>query len=137
MTAAGNNELSGKRGGYPSKILIPAPPQEADQIRFFFQLPINGKAPLALVSLDVSHNLLGTGSAEPWAQRQIRRPAQNRHVSAVTVVAELGEMSRFARAKQLMGYGGIVASEDSSGERTQRGQITNPASAVRGDLNIF
>jgi len=51
------------------------------------------------------------------------------HVSAVTVVAELGELSRFARAKQLMGYGGIVASENSSGERTQRGQITKTGNA--------
>ena len=50
-------------------------------------------------------------------------------VSAVTVVAELGELSRFARAKQLMAYGGIVASEDSSGERTRRGNITKTGNA--------
>jgi transposase len=51
------------------------------------------------------------------------------HVAAVTVVAELGELSRFTRAKQLMGYGGIVASEDSSGERTRRGGITKTGNA--------
>jgi transposase len=51
------------------------------------------------------------------------------HVSAVTVVAELGELSRFARATQLMGYGGIVASESSSGERTRRGNITKTGNA--------
>ena len=51
------------------------------------------------------------------------------HVAAVTVVAELGELSRFARAKQLMGYGGIVASEHSSGERTRRGGITKTGNA--------
>jgi transposase len=51
------------------------------------------------------------------------------HISAVTVVAELGELSRFARAKQLMGYGGIVASEHSSGERTRRGRITKTGNA--------
>jgi transposase len=51
------------------------------------------------------------------------------HVSAVTVVAELGELSRFARAKQLMAYGGIVPSEDSSGERTRRGDITKTGNA--------
>jgi transposase len=51
------------------------------------------------------------------------------HVSAVTIVAELGELSRFAGAKQLMGYGGIVASEDSSGERTRRGNITKTGNA--------
>jgi transposase len=51
------------------------------------------------------------------------------HVSAVTVVAELGELSRFSRATQLMGYGGIVASENSSGERTRRGNITKAGNA--------
>ena len=45
-------------------------------------------------------------------------------VSAVTVVAELGELSRFSKAKQLTAYGGIVPSEDSSGERLRRGNIT-------------
>src|SRR2546425_11461323 len=51
------------------------------------------------------------------------------HVAAVTVVAELGELSRFARAKQLMGYGGIVASEDSIGECTRRRGITKTGNA--------
>jgi len=50
-------------------------------------------------------------------------------VTAVTVVAEVGELSRFARAKQLMAYGGIVASEDSSGKRTRRGNITKTGNA--------
>lgn len=35
-------------------------------------------------------------------------------VAAVTIVAELGEISRFSRARQLMGYGRTVASEYSS-----------------------
>ncbi len=50
-------------------------------------------------------------------------------VASVTIVAELGELSRFARAKQLMGYGGIVASEHSSGECTRRGGITKTGNA--------
>jgi transposase len=50
-------------------------------------------------------------------------------VSAVTIVAEAGELSRFARAKQLMAYGGIVPSEDSSGERSRRGNITKTGNA--------
>ena len=50
-------------------------------------------------------------------------------VSAVTVVAELGELSRFSKAKQLMAYGGIVPSEDSSGERLRRGNITKTGNA--------
>lgn len=51
------------------------------------------------------------------------------HVSAVTVVAELGELSRFSKATQLMSYGGIVASENSSGARTRRGNITKAGNA--------
>jgi len=50
-------------------------------------------------------------------------------VSAVTVVAEVGELSRFAQARQLMGYSGAVASEFSSGERTRRGGITKTGNA--------
>jgi transposase len=50
-------------------------------------------------------------------------------VSAVTMVAELGELSRFASARQLMGYTGIVSSEDSSGARTRRGAITKTGNA--------
>lgn len=45
-------------------------------------------------------------------------------ISAVTIVAELGEVSRFNKPRQLMGYSGAVSSEYSSGERTRRGSIT-------------
>ena len=40
-------------------------------------------------------------------------------ISAVTIAAELGEISRFEGARQLMGYSGAVSSEDSSGKRIQ------------------
>jgi transposase len=45
-------------------------------------------------------------------------------VSAVTIVAELGQISRFTRARQLMGYAGVVSSEHSTGGRQHRGGIT-------------
>jgi transposase len=45
-------------------------------------------------------------------------------ISAVTIMAELGEVSRFETPRQLMGYSGAVSSEHSSGERTRRGGIT-------------
>jgi transposase len=50
-------------------------------------------------------------------------------VSAVTIVAEVGALSRFARPRQLMGYSGAVSSEDSSGGRTRRGAITKTGNA--------
>jgi transposase len=50
-------------------------------------------------------------------------------VAAVTIVAEVGKLSRFARARQLMGYSGAVASEDSSGSRVRHGGITKTGNA--------
>ncbi|SRR6266446_4683336 len=50
-------------------------------------------------------------------------------VTAVTIVAELGQISRFAKARQLMGYSGLVPSEESSGQRERRGAITKTGNA--------
>ena len=50
-------------------------------------------------------------------------------ISAVTIAAELGNISRFQGARQLMGYSGAVPSEDSSGQRTRRGSITKTGNA--------
>lgn len=50
-------------------------------------------------------------------------------LSAVTIVSELGTLSRFENARQLMGYSGAVPSENSSGKRVQRGSITKAGNA--------
>jgi len=50
-------------------------------------------------------------------------------ISAVTIASELGEISRFASPRQLMGYSGAVPRENSSGQRTQRGSITKTGNA--------
>jgi transposase len=45
-------------------------------------------------------------------------------IIAATIVAELGDLTRFDSAKQLMAYLGLVPSEHSSGGTTRRGGIT-------------
>jgi transposase len=50
-------------------------------------------------------------------------------ISAVTIIAELGSITRFDTPRQLMGYSGAVPSENSSGKRTQRGSITKTGNA--------
>jgi transposase len=45
-------------------------------------------------------------------------------VTAMTVVAELGDISRFESPRQVMAHLGLVPSEHSSGNRKQRGGIT-------------
>jgi transposase len=50
-------------------------------------------------------------------------------INAVTIVTEIGCFSRFQRAKQIMGYNGLVSSEYSSGGKTWRGAITKSGNA--------
>lgn len=50
-------------------------------------------------------------------------------ISAVTIAAELGNITRFASPRQLMGLSGAVPREASSGKRTQRGSITKTGNA--------
>jgi transposase len=45
-------------------------------------------------------------------------------LTAVTIVAEIGDLTRFANAPQLMAYLGLVPSEHSSGSSVRRGGIT-------------
>jgi len=52
------------------------------------------------------------------------------HISAVTIAAELGNISsRFQTARKLMGYSGAFPSEDSSGNRIRKGGITKAGNA--------
>lgn len=45
-------------------------------------------------------------------------------IGAVTLMAEIGDLTRFASASELMGYLGLVPKEDSTGDRVRRGGIT-------------
>ena len=45
-------------------------------------------------------------------------------VAAVTILAEMGDLSRFESPRQLMAYLGLVPSERSTGESVKRGSIT-------------
>jgi len=50
-------------------------------------------------------------------------------ITAVSIVAELGSLSRFPKPTKLMGYSGLVASEFTTGNRVQRGPITKTGNA--------
>jgi transposase len=50
-------------------------------------------------------------------------------VNAVSLAAEIGDLSRFEHPRKLMGYLGLVPSEHSSGERVRRGSITKTGNA--------
>jgi transposase len=52
------------------------------------------------------------------------------YLTAVTIVAEVGDLRRFATAPQFMAYVGVVPSEYSSGASRHRGRITKTGNAM-------
>ena len=68
--------------------------------------------------------------ASPWAEMiaRLRCLRGIDTLSAVGLCAEVGDFARFARPARLMSFLGLVASENSSGERRQQGQITKSGS---------
>ena len=71
--------------------------------------------------------------AAPPTMKEVVRSLQAlrgvRKMIAVTVVAEVGQLSRFPKARQIMGYSGAVPCEHSSGQSTWRGGITRTGNA--------
>jgi transposase len=67
--------------------------------------------------------VVGTWSMAPViaAYQAVRGVA---FLTAVTFVAEIGDVRRFDTPRQLMAYLGLVPSENSTGERVRRGSIT-------------
>ena len=57
-------------------------------------------------------------------------------VNAVTLIAELGDLSRFANPRQLMAYLGLVPSEHSSGASIKRGGLTKAGNSAARRLLI-
>lgn len=72
-------------------------------------------------------------SSAPERMREVINALQSlrgiAEIGAVTLAAEIGEFSRFQRAKQLMGYSGLVPSEYSSGRHRYQGSITKTGNA--------
>ena len=51
-------------------------------------------------------------------------------LTAATLVAELGDLTRFPTARQLMGYLGLVPSENSTGDKRRQGGITKMGNGI-------
>jgi transposase len=65
---------------------------------------------------------------EHWRMRPLVRALMTLRgidqLAATTLVAELGELRRFAHPRELMGYLGLVPSEHTSGDKRRLGAIT-------------
>ena len=68
------------------------------------------------------------GAVPEWSLREVVAALQAVRgidlISAVTLMAEIGDLTRFASASDLMGYLGLVPKEDSTGDRVRRSGIT-------------
>lgn len=98
-----------------------------------------------LVFREYRHNLEEIGQRIQRLENELATLAQNsphaqtigslqamrgiKLVTAVTVVSELGDISRFQTPRQLMAYAGLVPSEHSSGGRIRRGAVTKSGNA--------
>lgn len=72
--------------------------------------------------------------AQDWSLHHLARSMQAfrgfQDVGSITYIAELGDLTRFDNARQLMGYLGLIPSEDSTGKRVRRGSITKTGNAA-------
>lgn len=74
----------------------------------------------------IDAQLDGVASSEPWADA-VRSLSCFRGISSLTalgLLAEIGDFHRFASARELMSFVGLTVSEYSSGNRRIRGSIT-------------
>lgn len=55
---------------------------------------------------------------------------------AVTLMAEIGDISRFSNPRQLMAWLGLVPSEHSSGNKVRRGRITRTGNALARTMMV-
>src|SRR5262249_15995379 len=68
------------------------------------------------------------GAVDEWSLAEVVRSLEAMRgidlIAAVTVLAEIGDLSRFQNPRELMGYLGLVPSESSTGDKVKRGGIT-------------
>ena len=110
------------------EVHFPQPAQEATLLDYFQEVE-HMAARMARLDLAIEEAVKLTPPKMRVVIEALQALRGIAQISAVTIVAELGEVARFTRARQLMGYGGIVASEHSSGEKTRRGGITKTGNA--------
>lgn len=104
-----------------ASLKLPDPPR---QIAFqeYVQAVETTTARLARLEAAIADQVSGWRFAPVVEALQALRGIQL--IAAATLVAEIGNIERFAHPRQLMAYLGLVPSEHSSGDKRQQGRIT-------------
>jgi transposase len=100
-------------------------PQAAAQVVFEDYLATMRAAEDRVRRLEASLQRCAQGTAQLALIAALQALRGIGFLSAVTIVAEIGDLKRFASPRQLMAYTGLVSSEHSSGQSRQRGGITH------------
>jgi len=77
--------------------------------------------------LEADKNIEATVSDNQQANLLTSIPGVS-YISALTIIAEIGDINRFPSAKQLQGYAGLVPSTYASGDSVRHGRITKQGS---------
>jgi len=99
-------------------------PHLAQQIAFteYLDALANGEARISRINKQIE------SFCQTWRMHSVVEALQSLRgislISAVTVVAELGDLTRFERPAQFMAYLGLVPSEHSTGDHIKKGGIT-------------
>lgn len=87
------------------------------------QMEALAKRRLERLDSEITAQMRASALEPLWSALQVMRGLST--VTASVLIAELGDLSRFAHPCQLMAYAGLTSSEHSSGARQHRGSITH------------
>jgi transposase len=115
--------------GYRTWLEALRPPQPSHQIVLRDYLATMDRAEERLAELEADLALQASHSPQAPLIAGLQAFRGIALTTAIVLVAELGDLRRFPSARDLMGYTGLVATEDSSAERHHRGHITKTGNA--------
>jgi len=101
-----------------------------DQIVFADYLAVVTAAGERIKQLETALHQCAQSSSQAAMIRALQAFRGIGFLSAVTIVAEAGDVRRFRTAPQLMAYAGVVPSESSSGSKHHRGPITKTGNSL-------
>jgi transposase len=104
--------------------------QLADQLVFTDYLAVVVAASERVARLEAALHTCAQTSSQVHLIQALQAFRGIGFLSAVTIVAEAGNLRRFRTAPQFMAYAGLVPSEHSSGAKAHRGRITKTGNGL-------
>ncbi|HHY08420.1 MAG TPA: IS110 family transposase [Corynebacteriales bacterium] len=104
-------------------------PLRAIQMAFQEYLIVVKEMEQSVCRLDVEVHEVARDSPHGPMIQALEAPKGVKETAAVTIVAKIGDFTRFSNPEKLMAYAGLVPREYSSGSETRRGSVTETGSS--------